>query len=44
MEFLLKIGEFVDFPNHRVEITEILSHIFWQKVRENNGFTKEVTK
>ena len=28
----------------RVEITEILSHTFWQKFREINGFTKEVTK
>ena len=27
-----------------MEITEILSHTFWQKFRENNDFTKEVTK
>ena len=25
---------------HSVKITEILSHIFWQKFRENNKFTK----
>ena len=28
----------------RVEITEILYHTFWQKFRENNVFTKEITK
>ena len=27
-----------------MEITEILSHIFGQKFREINGFTKEITK
>ena len=33
-------------PHHSVEITGILSHLihFWQKFRESNGFTKQVTK
>ena len=30
--------------NHCVEITEILSYIFWRKFREINGHVKEVTK
>ena len=27
-----------------VEITKILSHTFLQKIRESNGFTKEIAK
>ena len=27
-----------------MEITEIYSHTFWQKIRESNDFTKETTK
>ena len=26
--------------SHRVEITKICSHAFWQKIRESNAFTK----
>ena len=29
---------------HRVYITETYHHIFWQKFRESNVFTKEITK
>ena len=32
------------FKNHSVEITEISLTLSWQKIREINGFTKEVTK
>ena len=34
-----------EFSNS-VEIMEIYSHLthFWQKFRESNGFTKEITK
>ena len=31
-------------PPHSVEITEIYSHAFLEKNRENNSFTKEITK
>ena len=27
-----------------MENAEIISHTVWQKFRENNGFTKEITK
>ena len=35
----------LQFPKPCVEITEIHSHLtlFWQKFREINGFTKEIT-
>ena len=37
-------NRFLIFPVHSVDIAEILSHTFLQKFRENNGFTKEITK
>ena len=32
------------FDKYSVEIMEILSRKFWQKFRESNDFTKDVTK
>ena len=32
------------FKLHCVEITEVYFHAFWQKFRESNAFTKEITK
>ena len=40
--FFLQLCERYDV--HSVEIVEILSQKLWQKFRESNGFSKEVTK
>ena len=41
---ILKLNTFTGSQIHYVEITEIYSQIFWQKSRESNGITKEITK
>ena len=38
VSFTRKSQTFRDF--HSVEISAIYSHTFWQKFRENNGFTR----
>ena len=35
---------FLDEPTRNVVITEIHSHTFWQKFRESNVFTKDLTE
>ena len=37
-----EIANCLGLPTHCVEITEIYSHIFWQKFRESNVFIKEI--
>ena len=38
------VWKYWKFNLHRVEITDIYFHAFWQKFRESNGFTKEINK